>query len=208
MSRDPDRDVDQEASDAERQAEEAERIAERAEREAEHAEGEASAFSRGSDGEELLEAAREKLEAARAAYLAAREAHREERQRERERDRELRRAERAADRGRRHEQRNERRASHFSIDLGALGDLAGEEFTEEIEGVFDVNGPPTIRTRNVSGETRVLVGPDGTVRVQARKRVRGSSDHKAKRLLQNVEVRMEQQGNVIAVRPHLYEQDR
>jgi len=166
------------------------------------------AFTRGTDGDELLEAAREKLEAARAAYLAAREAHREERHRERERERELRHAERAAERARRHEERHERPASHFSVDLGALGDLVGEEFTEEVEGVFNVDGPPTIRTRNVSGETRVLVGPDGTVRVHARKRVRGSSEHKAKRLLQNVEVRMEQQGNVIAVRPHLYEQDR
>ena len=52
------------------------------------------------------------------------------------------------------------------------------------------------------------MGTDGTVRVQARKRVRGSSAEKAKRLLQNVEVRMEQQGNVIGVKPHLYEQDR
>jgi len=100
------------------------------------------------------------------------------------------------------------RSRHVSVDLSGLGDLAGEEFTEEVEGVFSVDGPPTLRTRNVSGETRVVVGPDGTVRVQARKRVRGSSAEKAKRLLQNVEVRMEQQGNVIEVKPHLYEQDR
>lgn len=163
----------------------------------------------GAEGEEGLEAAREKLEAARAAYQTAREAHRAERQHEREREREG-----------RHEARSRMRDSfgpgggpHFSVDLGSLGlgglgDLAGEEFTEEVEGTFSVDGAPTLRTRNVSGETRVVVGPEGTVHIQARKRVRGSSAEKAKRLLQNVEVRMEQQGNVIGVKPHLYEQDR
>lgn len=123
---------------------------------------------------------------------------------ERERERESRHAERASERLHRHEERQR----HFSFDLGNLGDLAGEEFTEDVERDFNVDGPPTLRTRNVSGGTRVVVGPDGSIRVQARKRVRGSSAEKAKRLLQNVEVRMEQQGNVIEVRPHLYEQDR
>jgi len=188
-------------SDAEREAEEAEREAERAERDARELSGVA-------DGDERLEAAREKLEAARAAYQAAREAHRDERQRDREREREHRQTERAQERAQRNEQRHERQASHFSFDLGALGDLAGEEFTEDVEGVFTVDGAPTVRTRNVSGETRVVVGSDGTVHIQARKRVRGSSADKAKRLLQNVEVRMEQHGNAIGVRPHLYEQDR
>lgn len=81
-------------------------------------------------------------------------------------------------------------------------------FTEDVEGSFSVGGAPRIRSRNVSGETRVAVGEDGTVRIRATKRVRGSSPEKAKRLLQNVEVRMEQHGDVIDVRPHLYEQDR
>lgn len=137
-------------------------------------------------------------------------------------EREVRNAERSAERLHRHEERRERHEErrrtrdqfgfgggpHFTLDLGALGDLTGEEFTEDIEGVFSVDGPPTLRTRNVSGQTRVVVGAAGTVRVQARKRVRGSSAEKAKRLMQNVEVRMEQEGNVIGVRPHLYEQDR
>ena len=83
-----------------------------------------------------------------------------------------------------------------------------DEFTEDVEGSFMVEGTPRIRSRNVSGETRIAVGEDGTVRIQATKRVRGSSPEKAKRLLQNVEVRMEQHGGVIDVRPHLYEQDR
>lgn len=82
------------------------------------------------------------------------------------------------------------------------------EFTDNVEGSFAVEGAPRIRSRNVSGGTRIAVGTDGIVRIQATKRVRGSSPEKAKRLLQNVEVRMEQQGEVIDVRPHLYEQDR
>ncbi|HEX4744747.1 MAG TPA: DUF4097 family beta strand repeat-containing protein [Candidatus Limnocylindria bacterium] len=199
------REIDDEVSRAERDAEQAERDAERAERDAERAERDARREAGGDESDARLEAARAKLEAARAAYLAAREAHREERQRERARERERRHGDREHERARRHEPRHTR---HFMFDLGALGDLAGEEFTEEVEGVFSVGSAPTVRSRNVSGETRVVVGPDGTVRVQARKRVRGSSADKAKRLLQNVEVRMEQQGNVIEVRPHLYEQDR
>ena len=87
-------------------------------------------------------------------------------------------------------------------------DEDGSAFTEDVEGSFTVEGAPRIRSRNVSGETRIAVGEDGTVRIRATKRVRGSSPEKAKRLLQNVEVRMEQHGNVIDVRPHLYEQDR
>lgn len=208
MNDDRRRDLEDEAKDVAMQAErDAERDAEEAEREAERAERDAREQIGSAERDERLEAAREKLEAARAAYQAAREADREERQREREREREHRGAERAQ-RAQRNEQRHERHASHFSFDLGGLGELAGEEFTEEVEGVFTVDGPPTVRTRNVSGETRVVVGSDGTVRVHARKRVRGSSADKAKRLLQNVEVRMEQQGNDIGVRPHLYEQDR
>ena len=50
-----------------------------------------------------------------------------------------------------------------------------DEFTEEVAGVFTVEGAPRIRSRNVSGETRISVGGDGTVRIQATKRVRGST---------------------------------
>lgn len=91
---------------------------------------------------------------------------------------------------------------------GTRGQEEGGEFTEDLEQTFAVGPLPTLRTRNVSGETRVEVGADGAIRVQARKRIRGSSAEKAKRLLQNVEVRMEQQGDLVEVRPHLYEQDR
>jgi len=157
-----------------------------------------------------LREAHEKLESARAAYEAAREAHREERQHERDREREARHAERQAGRTHRHEERRARGLG-FDLDLGpldALREIGGEEFSEEVEGIFVVDGPPRVRSRNVSGETRIVVGEDGTVRVNAKKRVRGSSPEKAKRLLQNVEVRMEQRGTVIEVTPHLYEQDR
>lgn len=85
---------------------------------------------------------------------------------------------------------------------------AVEEVSEVVEATFVVDAAPRVRSRNVSGETRIAVGADGAVRVQATKRVRGSSAEKARRLLQNVEVRMEQDGNLIEVRPHLYEQDR
>lgn len=81
-------------------------------------------------------------------------------------------------------------------------------FTEVVDGSFVVGGAPRIRSRNVSGGTRIAVGEDRAVRIRATKRVRGSSPEKAKRLLQNVEVRMEQHGDVIDVRPHMYEQDR
>ena len=98
--------------------------------------------------------------------------------------------------------------------LGAAGgfpfsDLAGgEEHAESVERTFIVDGAPSIRLRNVSGESRIAVGPEGEVRLRARKRVRGASEERAKRLLENVEIRMEQNGTEISIRPHLYEQDR
>src|SRR5207253_953060 len=62
--------------------------------------------------------------------------------------------------------------------------------------------------RNVSGDTKITVGEGGKIRVKARKRVRGTSEERAKRLLENVEVRMEQDGDEVILKPHLYEQDR
>ena len=90
-----------------------------------------------------------------------------------------------------------------------LGDLAGgEERSETIEKTFALDGPPHLHLRNVSGDTHIAVGADGEIRVRARKRVRGASEDRAKRLLENVEIRMEQSGNDLSVWPHLYEQDR
>ena len=90
-----------------------------------------------------------------------------------------------------------------------LGDLAGgEERSETIEKTFTLDGPAHLQLRNVSGDSRITVGADGEIGVRARKRVRGASEERAKRLLENVEIRMEQSGNEVSVRPHLYEQDR
>ena len=95
----------------------------------------------------------------------------------------------------------------FNIDLGDLG-FGGEEYSETIERDFPVGPLPGLHARNVSGDTKITVGEDGTIHVTARKRVRGTSEERAKRLLENVEVRMEQEGNDVLVKPHLYEQDR
>ncbi|HUG56078.1 MAG TPA: DUF4097 family beta strand repeat-containing protein [Candidatus Limnocylindrales bacterium] len=152
-----------------------------------------------------LEAAREQLEAARRAYEEAREAARE-----------ARRTARDADRERRREERHAHRTLHgtaafiggprLGFDLGDA--LGGEEHTEDVERAFSVQGMPTLRVRNVLGDTRIAVGAAGEVRVRARKRVRVSSADRAKRLFENIEVRTEQRGDEIEVQPHLYEQDR
>jgi hypothetical protein len=94
----------------------------------------------------------------------------------------------------------------FNIDLGDIG--FGEEYSETIERDFAVGPMPGLHVRNVSGDTKIAVGEDGKIHVTARKRVRGTSEERAKRLLENVEVRMEQEGNDVLVKPHLYEQDR
>jgi DUF4097 and DUF4098 domain-containing protein YvlB len=63
--------------------------------------------------------------------------------------------------------------------------------------------------RNVSGETSIIAaGAPGEIRVVARKRVSASSEDRAKRLLQNLEVRMDKRGDELLVEPHLYEQER
>jgi hypothetical protein len=147
-------------------------------------------------------------------------------------ERERERAERERERARRHE---ERRARHeerhafrfgregFDIDVDidpdkiarsvsaafvGMDDDEGEAHDETIERTFTVDGMPRLRVRNVSGETSIRAGENGHVRVVARKRVKGGSADRAKRLLENVEVRIEQKGNDIFVEPHLYEQER
>jgi cytoskeletal protein CcmA (bactofilin family) len=163
--------------------------------------------------------AREEFEQARERYQRAREqerdAHRDERQRAREAGRglrdEIRRTMRESIRGGdvgRHIGRSIRDSMNFNIDLGDLADMAGDEYTEVVERDFAVGGMPRLHVRNVSGDTRLKVGPAGAIHVTARKRVRGTSEERAKRLLENVEVRMEQDGDDIVLKPHLYEQDR
>ena len=153
---------------------------------------------------------------------AAREAGRAERDAERE----ARRAEREA----RHAERQSRRRGWG----GAIGEALGERIRDEIERSiggslrsgsgdedsegttsdevvehrFTVTGMPRVTVRNVSGETEIGVGEPGEVFVRARKRVRGWSADRAKRLLENVEIRLEQQGDEILIEPRLFEQER
>jgi hypothetical protein len=183
-----------------------------------------------------LERQRAELERARAqgereAELRAREREMERFQREHEQERE--RAERAREREQRHEARRARHEARHEFHIGHRGfdinvdvdpdeiarsvssafigmddDEDVEAHDQTIEKTFTVEGTPRLRVQNVSGETTVRAGEPGVVRVVARKRVKGGSADRAKRLLENVEVRIEQRGNDIYVEPHLYEQER
>jgi len=162
--------------------------------------------------------AREEFERARERYHEARERERAARRDERQRDRderhglrdEIRRTMRASmsaglGRGIR---RNIRESMNFNFDLGDLAELGGDEYSEVVERDFTLSGMPRLHVRNVSGDTKIKVGPSGAIHVTARKRVRGTSEERAKRLLENVEVRMEQDDDDVVLKPHLYEQDR
>jgi len=155
---------------------------------------------------------------------------------ERRREREGRRAERDAEREARHAEHASRRAEHIShrVEFGSggaafkidgrefdagkfarafvgdfVGDVGGESYSETIEERFSFKQTPRLKVRNVSGETSVTAaGAAGEIRVVARKRVSASSEDRAKRLLQNLEVRMEKRGDELLVEPHLYEQER
>jgi DUF4097 and DUF4098 domain-containing protein YvlB len=148
-------------------------------------------------------------------------AQRERERADREREREHRREERRA----RHEARHEFGFGHRGFDIKVdvdpdeiartvsaafigMDDDGTESHDQTVEKTFSVDGMPRLRVQNVSGETAIRVGEPGQVRVVARKRVKGGSADRAKRLLENVEVRIEQKGNDIFVEPHLYEQER
>ena len=150
-----------------------------------------------------------------------RESDRERERGDRERERESRREERRARHEARHEFRFGSRGLDINVDVDpdeiarsvsaafvGMDDDDGESHDQTIEKMFTVDGMPRLRVQNVSGETAVRVGESGQVRVVARKRVKGGSADRAKRLLENVEVRIEQKGNDIFVEPHLYEQER
>ncbi len=155
---------------------------------------------------------------------ARRETDRERDRADRERERELRRDERRARHEARHEFQFDSRGMKFKVDgmdvdpheiarsvsaaFVGMDDEDDESHDQTVEKTFKVDGMPRLRVQNVSGETAIRVGEDGQVRVVARKRVKGGSADRAKRLLENVEVRIEQQGNDIFVEPHLYEQER
>ena len=157
----------------------------------------------------------------RARDRAQRESDRERDRADREREREHRREERRA----RHEARHEFRFGAHGFDINVdvdpdeiarsvsaafvgMDDDDGESHDQTVEKTFTVDGMPRLRVQNVSGETAIRIGEAGQVRVVARKRVKGGSADRAKRLLENVEVRIEQRGNDIFVEPHLYEQER
>ena len=148
------------------------------------------------------------------------------------RDREQRREERERERERRHEERRARHEERHAFRFGPRGlginvdvdpeEIArsvgaaftdvdaddGEAREETIEKEFTVAGMPRLRVRNVSGCTTIRAGDTGHVRVIAHKHVRGGSADRARRLFQNVEMRIEQRGDDILVEPHLYEQER
>ena len=157
----------------------------------------------------------------RARDRAQRESDRERERADRERDREHRREERRA----RHEARHQFGFRHPGLDINVdvdpdeiarsvsaafvgMDDDESESHDQTIEKTFTVEGMPRLRVQNISGETAIRVGDPGQVRIVARKRVKGGSADRAKRLLENVEVRIEQQGNDIFVEPHLFEQER
>jgi len=152
---------------------------------------------------------------------AQRSSDRERERADRERDREHRRDERRARHEARHEFRFGSRGLDINVDVDpdeiarsvsaafvGMDEDGGESHDQTIEKTFTVDGMPRLRVQNVSGETAIRVGESGQVRVVARKRVKGGSADRAKRLLENVEVRIEQRGNDIFVEPHLYEQER
>jgi DUF4097 and DUF4098 domain-containing protein YvlB len=186
------------------------------------------------ENEARRKTAREEFEQARERYYQMRQQERDMRHQERDLRKQEREAEHAAHQQERERSREERRTLrdeirrglHTSLgnDLGHhigrsiresmsfnldLGDLAGgEEYSELIEREFAVGHLPRLHVRNVSGDTKITVGEDGKIEVKARKRVRGTSEERAKRLLENVEVRMDQEGDDVTLKPHLYEQDR
>src|SRR5881396_4051838 len=156
----------------------------------------------------------------------ARDQERQQRDRERERgraerEREARHAERAA---RREEWRSHRFTArgeglHMQgLEIDGVGfkdfakgfmkdfvsDATGDSYTEAVKGEFTFERMPRLRVRNISGETRIRVGEPGKISVVATKHVTASSEDRAKRLLQNLEIRMEKNGDELRIEPHLY----
>jgi putative adhesin len=106
-----------------------------------------------------------------------------------------------------------RKSVRRGLSLGLIGGDepppgGGPASSELVERHFTVAGMPRLTVRNVAGETEITVGEAGDVFVRARKRVSGWSEDRAKRLFENVEVRMEQSGDDILVEPRLFEQER
>ena len=166
-------------------------------------------------------------DAARDAERMARDQERMSRDRERmerDREREERRTERSARREEWREERRNRRIHVHGVDIGDIGfdpgdfaknfmkdfvsDATGDSYTETANAEFLFDHMPRLRVRNLSGETKIRTGDAGKVTVVATKRVTASSEDRAKRLLQNLEIRMDKHGDELSIEPHLYEQER
>jgi hypothetical protein len=171
--------------------------------------------------------ARESERMAREAERMARDTERQTREQMREQMRDARRAERDARREERAEWRGRRHihidtdipggAAAFGFDAGDFAkrfmkdfvtDATGDSYSETVNGEFLFDRMPRLRIRNVSGETRIKVGDAGKITVVAKKQVTAGSEDRAKRLLQNLEIRMEKSGDELRIEPHLYEQER
>jgi hypothetical protein len=160
------------------------------------------------------EASRAARDAARDAMRDAAKAARDHERAARDQERELRRAERMRNR-----ETWRARGPGFHVDIDSdniatrfmkdfVSDASGDAFNETVSAEFLFDKMPRLRVRNISGATIVRIGEPGKITVTAKKRVYASSEDRAKRLLQNLEVRMEKHGDEVRVEPHLYEQER
>ena len=156
-------------------------------------------------------------DAERAAHEQAREAERRARDHERDARRQARDARREEWRERRIHVHGDDIGAAFGFDAGAfakrfmkdfVSDATGDAYSETVSGEFTFDRMPRLRVRNISGQTRVRVGEPGKITVIAKKHVNASSEDRAKRQLQNLEIRMEKFGDELRVEPHLYEQER
>jgi putative adhesin len=197
-------DIERRVRDARRAAHEQAREAERMARESERMAREAERMARDTE---------------RAAHETMRERMREARDRDREARREERQARREEWRGRRHVhiETDIPGAPGFGFDAGDfakkfmkdfVSDATGDSYSETVNGEFLFDRMPRLRIRNVSGETRIKIGDAGKITVVAKKQVTAGSEDRAKRLLQNLEIRMEKSGDELRIEPHLYEQER
>ncbi len=168
------------------------------------------------------DAARDQERAARDQEHAARDQERAARDQAHDAERMTREAERMARDSEREQRRAHRRGPgsfgfDFPFDAGEfakgfmkdfVADAAGDTHHETVSGEFAFERMPRLRVQNISGETTIRTGAPGKITVIATKHVNAGSEDRAKRLLQNLEIRMQQHGDELVVGPHLYEQER
>ena len=98
---------------------------------------------------------------------------------------------------------------HVDAEPGAGGPTeAGRRYERCVERELTVQGVPTLRVVNGSGDTRVITGPDGVVRIRARVYVLESAAERADPLLDALELKVEQLGDVITLHPYLQDPER